>query len=364
MKNRLFPALFIGTCLATLVVVVALNLVGNVNGISPLLYHPARNDRAWKTIQLDRLVRAGRSPQGLILGSSRVMQIRPLYVQAITGKRFFNYGLAMGRIVDSLAAFRHALRIGVKPEIVILGIDEATLSGDIGSFEIQLAGSRLFYELPVVDKIRILSNIPRMINLKTTWQSLQLLLHSAPTEHPPVLRWTEEGVLFLEDGYMVYLNETRPGFNRLATLSGILARQEKNVETDCEFGVAVDPHAWQQFHELLALAQSNGIRLIAVFTPLHPQYVAKCFDPDSRRMHEQLRGRIAAECRRFDCDFHDCSSLESFGGDPNEFWDRVHQTSVNMQRLTNSLFGIPPSQTVIQLPPDATLVEKNLRPAQ
>ena len=110
-----FLAIFGLAFLAVLGLALLVNFLGNGSGMMPSPLAPSRLERAWKTRRIDALVQEGRMPQAIILGSSRVMQIRPDYVQAITGRRAFNYGVSMGCTVDFLTQLRYLLRVVQSP---------------------------------------------------------------------------------------------------------------------------------------------------------------------------------------------------------------------------------------------------------
>ena len=110
-----------------LLVVFGINFLGNANSVMPSPYRMPASELAWKTRRLEEMIQTEGPPQILILGSSRSLQMKPALIRAITGKKTFNYSLSAGKILDSLAQLRYAIKIGAKPEMLILNIDEYRL---------------------------------------------------------------------------------------------------------------------------------------------------------------------------------------------------------------------------------------------
>ena len=118
--SRLFVLMYFGGFFAALFVVIVVNLLGNGCNLFPAPWAPSSYERAWKARCLAEAVRAGLGPQVLILGSSRTECIQPAYVQAITGKRTFNYGALGGGLLDELVLLRYSLHCGARPDMIIL----------------------------------------------------------------------------------------------------------------------------------------------------------------------------------------------------------------------------------------------------
>ena len=77
-----------------------------------------------RTEKLALFSRCSPTPEGLILGSSRVLQLEPGYVSTKTGLNFFNAGMNYAKPEDYLAFVRYFERsAGCLPRMVILGVD-------------------------------------------------------------------------------------------------------------------------------------------------------------------------------------------------------------------------------------------------
>src|SRR6185436_4376947 len=109
-----FAAGFVLTCLA----VITLHVLGNPDQLFPSPLVPAHSQRSWKSRHLQTLVDQGKSPQVVVLGSSRMRQVSPAQIEAITGLRTFNYAVGGASCVESLAQLKSLLRRGIKPQML------------------------------------------------------------------------------------------------------------------------------------------------------------------------------------------------------------------------------------------------------
>ena len=110
--------------------VAALNFIVNPYAQYPTQLVPprVRTSRAQKLQLLNQMQPA---PEGLILGSSRVMKLEPDYLQALTGYEFFNAGVNYGKPEDALAWVRYYQQhVGRAPRMIILGLDVAAFADD------------------------------------------------------------------------------------------------------------------------------------------------------------------------------------------------------------------------------------------
>lgn len=356
-----FALTFVATVVVTIVGAVAINILGNAGDLFPSMFRPALSDRAWKARRLATIVRTEAPPKVLILGSSRVMQMRPDYVGAITGKKVFNNAVTGGNLLDCLVQFRYALRIGAKPDLVIMNVDEGMLQGDVTQANLRLCGhAGLFQEIPPEEKPAMIRSLFQGLNLELTRKSLGALLRPASDADGPFFRYSN--FVILPDGYRFNPRRAIARENGdydlqteiLRDLEDARVRQSGNAAKPC-----LSPKLLGCLRQLLAQAKAEGIAVRVITTPQHPSVADSVQGRLRNRLLEELRQRIRDECGRFGFTYHDFSDLASFGGDPNEFWDAMHQTPVNLQRMTNVLFGIEPTKTVVPLVADTVILTRS-----
>jgi hypothetical protein len=103
-------------------------------GLFPVIIRDSRIEK----MRLFSADEASRAVQGLILGSSRSMKLAPDVLQARTGLRFFNFAVDSGRAEDDLAIFRWVRQQGVRPALLVIGLDvEALHNDDVPDEELQ-----------------------------------------------------------------------------------------------------------------------------------------------------------------------------------------------------------------------------------
>ena len=201
---RTFLAVFSGS----LLLVDVINFVGNGNDLFPSPFRPALADSAWKARRLEALVREGQVPSVLIIGSSRVMQMNPDYVEAITGERTFNLAVSAGNLLDSLALFRFAIRAGVRPRLIVMNVDEAMLAGGVKFQNLRLAGYwRLLKGVPFPETAEILVDIAKGISQSSTISSLEsfalTLRGKSSSQGAQTLIHRQGNFAFLPNGYRI-----------------------------------------------------------------------------------------------------------------------------------------------------------------
>ncbi|PYQ14922.1 MAG: hypothetical protein DMF80_11300 [Acidobacteria bacterium] len=95
-------------------------------GVFPVINMDARAQK----MQLFREALATTAPEGLILGSSRAMKVRPRTLEAATGRRFFNFAVDNARAEDYLAIYRWVREQRVRVRFLVIGLDVEALHSD------------------------------------------------------------------------------------------------------------------------------------------------------------------------------------------------------------------------------------------
>jgi hypothetical protein len=94
--------------------------------IFPVVSSEARAEK----MRLFQAYAAEAAPEGLVLGSSRAMKVRPETLAQSTGHRFFNFAVDNARAEDYLAIYRWVRQQGVRPKLLIVGLDVEALHDD------------------------------------------------------------------------------------------------------------------------------------------------------------------------------------------------------------------------------------------
>lgn len=359
--SKRFSLCFLLTFFLTCVMVTTLHFLGNPDQLfdSPLV--PARSQRAWKSRQLDRLIAQGKTPQVVVLGSSRMRQVSPAQIKAITGMDAFNNSIGGAGCVEMLAQLRSLLRREIKPKLLIVGLDERAL---LGMYEPHVGRAvedwALFRELPVQEKFHHGYEAFTQIDFRRTHVAIRNLTlgPAPPTENARTME-----SFICEDGYSVYAQQTisrhnrvwKPGelegrllgFNRIA-----LRRTRSNYDRR-----EVDSDQIDAFREIARLCRQQRIPLKVMMTPLQPEHQKAVISSRTRlRIRDAIR-EIREACRARRAKFYDFRSLSSFNGDQREFWDPWHVTPVNMKRMVNRLFDLDAETVHAAIPDDMDLIQ-------
>jgi len=356
-----FAMTFVLAFTAVLAAALLVNYLGNGSEMMPSSWSPSRSERAWKTRRIEDLVRAGQPPQAIIMGSSRVMEIRPDYVQAITGEHTFNYGVSMGCPVDFLTQLRYLLRLDARPNLLIVGVDEFAFgdNAECDYYDVQLAGHfGLFQQVPILDRLRIAAVIFKAISTTTTKKSLSNLLNGPPPLAP--LEAVED--ILLADGYRLSPGRARAVQDGTSRLEKGIARSLKFWGPQLNTPEAVErmrPNGrrFDLFVEFLELARSNRIQVRVMLLPLQPDFASRILTPRLTAIRAELSRKLQVVCAENGAVYRDLSDLASFQGDPTQFGDGTHATDDNLRRLTNVLFDLNPDLVVARLPADQQILE-------
>ncbi|MGQ0634438.1 MAG: hypothetical protein ACT4QC_07505 [Planctomycetaceae bacterium] len=348
----------------TLALVLAVNVLGNGDDVFPSPLRPPRNELAWKTGRLAGLVDARAAPQALILGSSRALAFSPDQVAALSGKPCFNFAAAGANIVECEVQLQHAIDLGIRPELIIVNVDEGMLLSPYGRHHFRLAGiPGLFSRLSAYEQLKIGKGVLYGIDLATTWRSL-LRLCSSP---PPISAeyWNRDGRVFLANGRSLFAERLRRRQRPDYDLHEIIARRaaESGATAGRRTRERFDSAAVGHLRKLLDRAQSCGAKMALVVTPEHPAAAGTPLATHRRTLLVKLQKLLREECERRHFAFFDFSNLDTFGGDADEFWDEIHPTHVNTRRMMNAVFNRPPEEPTEPYPDEYALLAEFERKA-
>lgn len=359
-----FTITYVLTCVAVLIAVFVINIMGNADDLYPNPYRPANSDRAWKTRRLEQLVQTGHLPRVLILGSSRMQQMCPTYIEAITHKSTFNYAVTGGNSLDCLLQLRLVLRLGVRPELVILNVDENMLISDVGIGQLRVAGhGGLFCEVPNREQLSIVGGILQGISFESTVRNLEALLDGWQPLSKDEQLLRRRGSLFLENGYLIHHATAARCTGKYDLAKTIQAEVDDRERLDRdsiqnEERPSFRPTALEYLRNVLDLAATVGSEVRVIVTPEHPSVKNTVLGRDREYLLGNLRTFLENESELKHFSFFEFSDLSTFGGDPNEFWDGTHQTPVNMRRMANAVFGIRPDAIVWPSSSDCEVVRE------
>jgi hypothetical protein len=201
-----------------------------------------------------------------------------------------------------------------------------------------------------------------MANLDTTWRSLVALI-DPPTRRVRSMKRVDH--LMLDDGYLIYRARVAAKSAGAYDLSKEIHEEAVRWRLGLDESTARDPadalrpteRNLALLGEFLDLAREKGIEVRVMLLPLHPQYETQALTPQMRDIRTKFGSTLRAMCAVRGCMYRDFTSLASYGGSPNNFWDGAHQTSENTRRMMNVLFGLPPEKIVAVVPTDQQILK-------
>lgn len=347
---RRFVRWFLGIAVLLLACVVGFNAYVDPFGVTPSdRYTPVvqnTTDRQAKLALIDRLDDA---PDSLILGSSRVLKLDPAYIEKSTGTTAFNAGLSSARPQESFvfASYMGDKFEGKFPHLV-WGLDieqfrEKPVGGESYS-GVLLREPELRQYLPREDQWKGLADMYRpLVEWQTTKVSLRVVREAKVqdvSEERQINRLIQRD--FAASGFRKRDLHDR-AFARGATLQPRMEKQVEGYERSVwgpeapEFdGLGATPTRW--IEQAIQLANDRGDEPTIFLTTVHPFAQARYGERgwNDRKADVEQYFETLQE-KGLDFQLLDYTSVDSFGGDPNLFYDGVHLQPPNLQRLVDDL---------------------------
>lgn len=275
------------------------------------------------------------SPEVVLLGSSRVKTLRPECVTALTGSPAFNFGVNAGVAEDFLAIFRFMrAEPGFRLRQILLGAEPEAFTGEAGVGR-SLAQSRVlgrFTAHAPVDPNRMWSDMLSQASLTAALRSAwhygfdrealpQEALGPDGLQVRPLWddairsgRFPQQSVVLSTSRAIRsrYVQETRLSAGRLALL-----------------------------HQLLREARNAGVRVTAFVPPVHPALIRDAAGTSFQRLTEDLVRVLRAAQSDGLLQYVETRSLSDFAGDSTLYYDAIHMTAGNADRLLAALYRTP-----------------------
>jgi len=334
-QARRFSRLFALLVALPLLAQVAFNWLVNPWGLyAPRLVAARVVDERYKKCALLRHVSP--PPEQLVLGTSRVMRVEPSLVEARTGLHTFNAAIPGVIPADLLVLYRYATEEAHAPlKRVILGIDSLIFFGGEGNYRAIQNNTQLRRFLPEGDTlVGDVGGLTLLLSPAQTVDGLASIRHALGWARTQGERWR----VFDPDGLQSrsYQDEAREQgrWNFAQIVDRQLKGRYLNPKTP-------NPKAFRDLETLLALLEERKTEAVVLITPVAPRVLSHWQETGFAERDRDIRARVAAIADRHGARFADFSEVESFGGDPAEFYDATHPTVVNTRRFIAALFPEP-----------------------
>lgn len=272
------------------------------------------------------------SPEVVLLGSSRIKTLRPACVSALTGRPAFNFGVNAGVAEDFLTIFRFVRsQPGHNVREILLGTEPEAFTGD-PSWGRALAQSRALG--PFLPQMR--SDPERVWSDLWSQESAHAALRSAwhygfDRKKLPQEALEPDGLQTrpLLDG------EIRNG--RFSQHSVVLASSHA-VRSRYRADAHLSPGRLALLHQLLQEARAAGVRVRAFVPPVHPALsyasVGTALPGLTADLVSFLRSMETARL----LEYVETRALSDFQGDSTLYYDAIHMTAGNTDRLLTKVY--------------------------
>ncbi len=331
-------ALFIGAGLTTCAL---FNFIVNPYAQYPStlvlpLVHTSRSTKVSKLDQHDT------APEGLLLGSSRVMKLQPEYLASELGcKDFYNAGVFFGKQEDNLAMLRfYRERFGTSPKILVMGVDVHGFNDGIKTDARLLNNPQMARQIqdiiPLKDRFQGVKGL-------VAWNQTKASIKSVVQAIRPKDEATANEV-FNPDGWVIYPQKEQEIADGVYDLAPNLSYSKKEYKFLMSGYETLSQRRIEIFLSLIDECQQSGTKVFVFLTPLHPEladYLAESTVYPDRRA--DVIDLLESESAAHNFAFCDLSTIETFGGSATNFIDGIHplqgNTRLMIDRIAESAVG-------------------------
>lgn len=301
--------------------VILLNIVVNPYGhFTVQFFEPiVRGDRNLKLSLYDALPQP---PDAVILGSSRVELMPTAPIREACGVGAFNANLPGGYLEDHYAMARYIFE-NHPPRYLIMGLDEWAFS-NASVPGMEMVGTRLYpyAELPPLVQVRNYGTlIYRQLSHRTLLASLRVLGYQFAGGYPA------EQVYYDAEGVIRFVGDT--GQPAPSNLDDVAEAQLYENFT------ALEARRVRLFEALLDLAEAHGAAVYVFIPPMHPSRVIAYRDnPYYTGRHQDVLELLARAVEEHpNLTWYDFTSVSSFGGIEDNFYDPSHPQRANAELI-------------------------------
>lgn len=289
-------------------------------------------------------------PQAVVLGSSNVMRLKPSSIEEKLGKTAFNFGVYWGRADDFICIVRFLVHdLQHRPELLIVGLDTWTFAPRTTPHPVFPGIRRRLLNTP-----QLVRHHPAVYEPGLTWGrvldvfSPQQIRHGLRGRRRPGA--TRGPQAALQDTHLFDPDGTRVSYGAVYGRPGpifeAVERREYPISQHLRAARAtrtllnlhqyrfdgLDEIRMSYFEAMLDLADDEGIDVVLVLNPVHPEFMKALEDLGQHRHNlEQLHTKAQAWLRAHPSVVAvvDASHLDEIGGDPEGFYDEIHYDTHN-----------------------------------
>jgi hypothetical protein len=290
--------------------------------------------RSAKLDLYDAALEADERPEVVLLGSSRTMKFNPATAERLTGARTFNAAVSGGTPNDAWL-FTQLLDERQDEDFphLVWGLDvdafrEKRLRDGLAT------DPRMAKYVPWTERVAIrVGSIGTLLELQTLEAAIRSVRAGGPTGAGAELQ------RFADDGFQLWSRklETRDALRNRA-----IRRQTTNYANfvfERDGYTRVEQEPLDEFVSVVEAANERGVVPTIFLTPFHPIALEQLEQHDLQARRREVLDELRALQADGDIEFElvDLTTIDTFDGDPREFYDGVHMTPANTDRVLELL---------------------------
>ncbi len=273
---------------------------------------------------------------GIILGSSRSLLMRPEALAGGSKERVFNFAVDNAHIEDFLAIYHYALAQGISPKFLVIGLDVASLQSDdvhnpmfdrsdLKDYltDVHAKPSRSFSQ-----SVADVKDLYTKDYLKDAFKSILMKIrHQAPKT-----KFRSDGYEVQYSGASVEAGEIGAGHDFTEDVKAYLERLNGMHE------LSVSRLSYMR--QLFAEANQHNTTIVVWLTPIHTRlYQLISEQTDYAQLIAKVNSQGADWASTYRVHYKDYSDIKTFGGAETAWNDPTHMACSNMDRVAGALAG-------------------------
>lgn len=292
----------------------------------------------------------------LIFSNSHIMTFNPDLVEELTGNRCFNFWLP-GACTETFYGLIRLVQDQYDNDldmiIVALGIEIIHPSLPIQPEARYIPELNQYFIHDLSDRGTILDKIGLLFTMGQTRQAAALIVvnlrHTLETEYHPGQARLE----YRDNGMTIHATAEEMIAAGTYNLEEKITRRLRSKRYSEEGPVikgwtGLSANRMAYWLELLEVCRENDIEVYAFMAPVHPLLTELASECGTGHMYAEAQEFFSTTVEEFGGVYRDYLHLDSFGGDPDLFYDELHMRPENSERLLRDLFkDYEPAQDLV-----------------
>jgi hypothetical protein len=325
--SQTFAGTFLGALLAFAALVYLSDPFGRFGtGLVPPIVSADRDYKA-------TLYRARRPrPEVVLLGSSRVKTLRPACITKLTGRPAFNFGVNAGVVEDYLSIFRF---MRSQPDFhvhqIVVGLEPEALMGDPALGPVRGSSRALapYTTRGLAAPDQLWSDLWSEASVEAALRSIW---------HYGFDRKALPEETLTQDGFQIHPRWDDEIRRHRYPQELRVIQSSQSVRSRYTAALHLSPAALDQLEQLLREARAANVRVTVFVPPMHPALIRDAEGTSLPGLTAELVAVLRDAQQQKLLQYVETRSLGDFAGDSTQFYDAIHMTAGNADRLVATLY--------------------------